>query len=99
MKTIQLKKILDSNALLTQSGEVFYIQLGNALSKNERVIVDMSSTGTLPSVFLNISVGKIIDEFGIDKLKESVSFVSITRQQALRLSDYISKYCLETSYV
>ena len=79
MKTIQLKKILDSNALLTQSGEVFYTQLGNALSKNERVIVDMSSTGTLPSVFLNISVGKIIDEFGIDKLKESVSFVSITR--------------------
>lgn len=99
MKTIQLKKILDSNTLLTQSGEEFYTQLNDALSKNERVIVDMSSTGILPSIILNISIGQIIDEYGVDILRKSVSFVSITRQQALRLSDYISKYCLEASVV
>jgi hypothetical protein len=99
MKTIQLKKILDSNTLLTQSGEEFYTQLIDALSKNERVIVDMSSTGILPSIILNISIGQIIDEYGVDILRKSVSFVSITRQQALRLSDYISKYCLEASVV
>lgn len=99
MKTIQLKKILDSNILLTQSGEEFYTQLNDALSKNERVIVDMSSTGILPSIILNISIGQIIDEYGVDILRKSVSFVSITRQQALRLSDYISKYCLEASVV
>ncbi len=50
--------------------------------------------------FLNISIGQLINEFSVDILKKNVSFVSITRQQAFRLSDYIStNYCLETSYV
>jgi len=95
MNKISLKSIIDSNSLLTISGDYFYQKLLEPIAKDEHVIVDMSEVSSLPSVFLNVSIGRIIDNYGLDRLKRNMSFTSITRQQAKRLSDYIAKYSVE----
>lgn len=92
MKKIILRNIIDSTPALTESGDDFYRELSMLIAKDEKIVVDMTGVGSLPSVFLNISIGRVIDEYGLVKLREHVSFVSITRQQASRLREYVSKY-------
>ena len=92
MCKIQLNGILESTNLLSDAGTEFYGQIVSALSVEDRVVVDMTDVSSLPSVFLNVSIGRLIDEMGLETLKQRVSFVMITKQQALRLTEYISKY-------
>jgi len=92
MCKIQLKEIIDSNNLLADAGTDFYNKLITGLSAKDKVIVDMTDVGSLPSVFLNVSIGRLIDNHGIDILRNNVSFVMITKQQAERLKSYIEKY-------
>lgn len=92
MCTIIISNILAQNPDLTQAGAVFYDQLISAFTKSERVVVDMTDATSLPSIFLNVSIGRIIDELGIDVLKSKVSFAHINRSQAQRLQDYLAKF-------
>ena len=52
----------------------------------------MSDVDLLPSMFLNVSIGKLIDTYGKQKVKETISFTMITRSQASRLKDYFERY-------
>lgn len=92
MCRILLKDIINSTDLLTDAGDVFYRQLSAAISNKEKIVVDMSTVSAMPSVFLNVSIGRIIENYGLQTLKEYVSFVMIIRQQAARLTDYIAEY-------
>lgn len=92
MCTIVLKDIMDSSALLPEAGNLFYTQVLKGMENSEKVIVDMSDVTALPSVFLNVSIGRLIDEKGIETLKNNLVFTMITKQQAIRLRDYIVKY-------
>lgn len=92
MCRILLKDIINSAYLLTDAGDVFYHRLVDAISKDEKVVVDMTGVSYLPSVFLNVSIGRILDQYGADSLKKHISFSKITKQQANRLTDYIAKY-------
>lgn len=76
---------------MPDAGTSFYQQLVSAFGENDKVVVDMSEVSSLPSVFLNVSIGRIIDDYGLEALKK-VSFVMITKQQAFRLKEYIGKY-------
>jgi len=90
--TIVLKDIINNAGLLPEAGDLFYAKIVEGIENSERVIVDMSEVTALPSVFLNVSIGRLIDEWGMDKLKNNLSFTMITKQQAIRLKDYIAKY-------
>ena len=92
MCKIQLNGIVNSTNLLADAGVDFYRQLSAALSRDENVVVDMTDVSSLPSVFLNVSIGRLIDDFGLEAVKNRVSFVMITKQQATRLKEYIAKY-------
>ena len=92
MCTIVLKDIMDSTTLLPEAGNLFYSQIVDGMENSDKVIVNMSDVTALPSVFLNVSIGRLIDEWGVDKLKKNMVFTMITKQQALRLRDYIVKY-------
>ncbi len=92
MCTIVLKDIMDSSTLLPEAGNLFYSQVVKGMENSEKVIVVMSGVTALPSVFLNVSIGRLIDEWGVDKLKKTMVFTMITKQQALRLRDYMVKY-------
>lgn len=92
MCTIVLKDIMNSTTLLPEAGDLFYLQIVNGVESSDKVIIDMTDVTALPSVFLNVSIGRLIDEWGMDKLKKSMAFTMITKQQALRLRDYMVKY-------
>ncbi len=92
MRKIQLLDIMKSRDILSDAGVVFYKELISALSSSDKVTVDMTGVNSMPSVFLNVSIGRLIDEKGIDALRNNVAFAMITKQQALRLKEYIEKY-------
>lgn len=77
--------------MLPEAGTSFYNQLVEILGENDKVVIDMSEVTSLPSIFLNVSIGRIIDVYGMEALKK-LSFTMITKQQALRLKEYIDKY-------
>lgn len=94
MKTIILSDILSSrNDDAISAGTDLYTLIAQQVSTGEKLVVDMTGTTSLSSVFLNVSIGKIIDEFGESVVKNTVSFTNITQQQAKRLSEYLTKYC------
>ena len=61
MCTIYLKNILAATSDLPQAGDIFYNQVMDAESRSEKVIVNMEDVTSLPSIFLNVSIGRIID--------------------------------------
>lgn len=95
MTTIVLNNILLSNANLPQAGNLFYFEVKKSFDISQPVVVDMNGVTSLPSIFLNVSIGKIIDEFGIDMLKKRMSFVKITQGLATRLKGYLETYKLD----
>ena len=87
-----MKDVLSSTKNLPDAGLVFYNAINDAILGNRKVVVDMSDVSSLPSIFLNVSVGKIIEEKGKEILREHVVFVHITKGQANRLSEYFNRY-------
>lgn len=92
MCTFNMSIVLQQSEDLSVAGNSFYNSIKQAISNNNKLSVNMDGVTSLPSVFLNISLGRIIDEEGKDKLKQYVGFVRITKQQAIRLSDYLQRY-------
>lgn len=92
MCTFNMSIVLQQSEDLSVAGNSFYNSIKQAISNNDKLSVNMDGVTSLPSVFLNISLGRIIDEEGKDKLKQYVGFVKITKQQAIRLSDYLQRY-------
>lgn len=92
MCTFYMNTELQQNKDFAAAGNALYQSIKKAMSNNEVLSVNMEGVTSLPSIFLNASFGRIIDEEGKDRLKQSVGFVRITRQQALRLRDYLQRY-------
>lgn len=87
-----IRTALQQSDGLSVASNSFYDSIKQDISNNEKVSVYMDGVISLPSVSLNISLGRIIDEEGKDKLKQYVGFVRITKQQAIRLRDYLQRY-------
>ena len=51
----------------------------------------MDGVSSLPSMFLNTSIGKMIEDFGVDSVR-LLSFRKITRLQAQRIKEYVDRY-------
>lgn len=92
MSRIRIGDIFKENHNLPEAGNILYNNIKKAISSNTKLVIDMEGVSSLPSIFLNVSVGRIIDEQGKDKLKGYTSFVNITKMQALRLKDYLNRY-------
>ncbi|MCR5077938.1 MAG: DUF4325 domain-containing protein [Prevotella sp.] len=92
MCTINMNDILKTYQTLPASGEVLYGKIKAAIKNGDKLSVNMEGVTSLPSILLNVSIGRIIDEEGKDKLKQYVSFTRITKLQALRLRDYLQRY-------
>ena len=78
---ILLADILKDRAF-PDSGNILYDLLANA----------MKDVVTLPTLFLNPSLGKIIENYGLDKLKECMTFKNITKGHADKIIKYIEKF-------
>lgn len=52
---------------------------------------DMQDVSELPSMFLNMSMGRFIKDKGADFVKKKVRFKNINKSQALRIVEYVEK--------
>lgn len=91
MCNVVMSQLLASDDLITAGKKLFDI-MDEYASKDEKVIVDMESVTSLPSMFLNVSLGCYMDKYGPDSLKGRLSFNNITKVQVERIKDYISRY-------
>ena len=70
MCTFNMSIVLQQSEDLSVAGNSFYNSIKQAISNNDKLSVNMDGVTSLPSLFLNISLGRIIDEEGKDKLKQ-----------------------------
>ncbi|MDE5837023.1 MAG: STAS-like domain-containing protein [Paramuribaculum sp.] len=92
MNTIILNQIFDTSKDLTDAGTCLYDRIKAQINSNDKAIIDMAGVTSMSSVFMNVSIGRIIDEYGMDVLKKAISFSNITQQQAKRLTEYLERY-------
>lgn len=91
MCTVNLKDIM-SNQSLPEAGNRLLDIMMSKLNAGERIVLDMDGVPSLPSIFLNTSIGKFIEEQGVELLKKKVAFAKISKGQAERLQEYIQKF-------
>ncbi|MDR1406005.1 MAG: STAS-like domain-containing protein [Prevotellaceae bacterium] len=90
MYTIALNEIL-MNRSYPDAGLALYRMLVDRMDNEDKIILSVKNVDMLPSMFLNMSTGKIIEDFGADKLKK-ITFTEITRVQAERIKDYVTRF-------
>lgn len=89
MCTIKLNDIMVGKEFPDSGNDLYSFILANK-DKCDRIVIDMEGVSSLPSIFLNVSLGRYIEEFGIDNIKK-LSFTHITKTQAERISEYVKK--------
>lgn len=72
-----------------ESGTLLFNLIEEKLPNENKIIIDMTDVITLPSMFLNVSIGKFIEIYGVEKLKEKIAFAHISTSQMERLKIYI----------
>ena len=65
---IIMNDILQNTNNLEHAGNVLYDDIKNAIARKEHVSIDMNVVSSLPSILLNVSLGRIIDEKGKETL-------------------------------
>jgi hypothetical protein len=90
MYTIDLNQILTNNSY-PDAGLALYKQISDKIEHEDKIILNLRNVDMLPSMFLNMSIGKIIEDFGVEKLKK-ITFVDITQIQAERIKDYVARF-------
>ena len=84
-------KVLMKDKTYPEAGDVLYEILVDNINKKDKIVLDMEGVVSLPSMFLNMSIGRFIENYGVDFLRQKISFAKISLTQADRLKDYIDK--------
>lgn len=87
---IKISQIME-NRTYPESGKVLYDYISPLLSKNQSVTLDLNGVDSLPSMFLNASIGVAAREYGAETIKKNVVFFHVSRAQAERLKEYFSR--------
>lgn len=89
MCSIKLLPIINGRTY-PDAGAMLYDKLISLLVTENSIVLDLNGVDLLPSMFLNVSLGRIIKEYGVQTIKK-ISFKNITQSQAQRIKDYIVK--------
>lgn len=92
MATIRLNDILTTYNDVAAAGNRFYSDIVQNKTNADKITIDMTDVTSLPSIFLNVSFGKIIDDMGVDVVRTMFTFSNITKAQAERLQKYFAAY-------
>jgi len=87
---IKISQIME-NRTYPESGKLLYDYISPLLSKNQSVTLDLNGVDSLPSMFLNASIGVAAREYGAETIKKNVVFFHVSRAQAERLKEYFSR--------
>ena len=92
MCIVHLSNIINDSADLPKAGDALYQIITDSINGSDKVVIDMTDVIALPSIFLNVSLGMLIDKWGKQKVKEVVSFKNVSKQQAFRIKEYFDRY-------
>lgn len=92
MCEVKLSNIISKSNDLPTAGLSLYNVVIDNLNKTERVFIDMQDVQSLPSIFLNVSIGRLIDEYGKNMVKDKIAFKKISQSQAMRIKEYFDRY-------
>ena len=90
MCSINIQTLLEGKTYPQAGAELYDIIVRNM--DEPKIVLDMTGVSILPSMFLNMSIGKFIDNYGVDVLRSKISFHKISVSQAQRIKDYVQKY-------
>lgn len=90
MCSINIQTLLEGKTFPQAGAELYDILVQNM--DEPKIILDMTGVAILPSMFLNMSIGKFIDNYGVNTLRSKISFHKISVTQAQRIKDYVHKY-------
>lgn len=91
MCTIKLQAVMQGRTYPDAGMELFRMLEGKLETEN-KIVLDMEGVLSLPSMFLNVSIGRVIEEYGMDVLKQKISFTHIRATEATRLQDYVRRF-------
>lgn len=87
---IQLSQLM-ADRPYPESGQMLYDYMSPLLANDESVTLDMTGVISLPSMFLNASIGMAARNFGVDAIKKNIAFRNVTKAQAERLKEYFAR--------
>ncbi|GAA5224676.1 STAS-like domain-containing protein [Membranihabitans marinus] len=90
MNILILKDVV-INSSSNEEGTVLFEKLEEAYLSNNPLILQVGSDMSMSSSFLNTSIGLFLEKYGLDNFKKTVKFKG-SKNQFLRLSDYIDKF-------
>ena len=93
-QTIIVKDIC-KGTFTNADGVALYCAISKVLSASGNVVLSFNGIDALSSSFLNSSIGNIIDEKGIDVLKNRIKITHYTPTLAEAIKKYVANYsCL-----
>lgn len=91
MCTIRLYEIIKQHQHYPDAGSALYHEIVKNLD-DDRIIIDSENVRGIPTLLLNTSIGRLIDEFGYDNLKGKIGFTHIGKTDAETIRKYINRY-------
>lgn len=89
---IFLKDIFAAHPDAAQAGYALANTAKAALDKHEIINFDMEGELGVSTVFLNASLGYLMDHYGVDRVRKSFRFSNILKSQASRITKYFDDY-------
>lgn len=92
--TIVVKEIC-SGTFTNADGIALYCAILNVFDTFESIVLSFSGIDAISSSFLNSSIGNIIDEKGVDILKNKLKITHYTLSLASEMKRYIAQYACQ----
>lgn len=73
------------------AGASLYVILTQNLDE-DRIVLDMKGITIVPSLFLNTSIGRLINEKGVSLVKQKIAFCNIPKSQLAFIREYVRLY-------
>ena len=74
------------------AGSDLYRVISDKIDVEDKIDLDLEGVSLIPSMFLNVSIGKIIKERGLDFMKSKITFSNIKSSDAKRIKEYVGRF-------
>ena len=88
MNTIRIKPLM-KNKSYPEAGSDLYRFIEERIGSQEKIEIDLSGVDALPSMFLNVSIGKLVDAYGFMPIVKKITFTNISSSQIDRIKTYL----------
>lgn len=92
MVTFKIQDFINTNENLSDAGKALYNAVLPYLEGEDKIILDFSGNMGIPTLFLNTSLGDLMDAYGINKIKKAFKYTNIQTTQAERIQKYFADY-------